>query len=147
MEQEGSSGIQALDTPVLMYQGKGNEHLQCFVLLLLSLLKVTCALLLYLVSGSEVIIPRKTPHSPLHTRLWKGLCSALVSRQHQRHFSCACWASQQIFLCSHQPLAAGEYVKLPDLPENGGAFWPVLEFSVPICNLRKFSTLAVVEHH
>lgn len=25
MEQEGTSGIQALDTPVLMYQGKGSE--------------------------------------------------------------------------------------------------------------------------
>lgn len=48
MEQEGTSGIQALDTPVLMYQGKGNEHLRCFILVLLSLLKVSCALLPYL---------------------------------------------------------------------------------------------------
>lgn len=50
-------------------------------------------------------------------------------------------APQQI---SCRPLAAGEYVKLPD--ENVGAFWPVLEFSVPVCNLKEFSTLAVVEN-
>lgn len=44
-----------------------------------------------------------------------------------------------------QALGAGECVPFPD--GNAGAFWPGLELSVPACNYKKFSTLAVVEHH
>lgn len=89
------------------------------------------------VAGSEVIIQKlflqKDTTFPSQHMAVEGLCVLHWLPGSTKGISpvpVLAGAPQQIFLCSHRLLAAGEYVKFPE--GNAGAFWPLLKFSVPI---------------